>query len=937
MSNQKIVFEYTGGDTGARGNDTEGIDAIQPYVDGELAREDVFRRPPENLRRRTEILRKNAEDGIYREDQNGKWVISAGLAGGAAVGESVPTIYDWDEVAGTFLTTGDVVIQALNTPAADVQETVLYTFTGGSGIGTGTLTFDLLSTKRNYNSANLIHINWEEKTAAELAGGIVPGVCDGAVTGNPDPDDPTAKNILTIQIVDTGAATLADVALVLTALASDLTTMGFAPYVIAGDGTATIAITDFGGSNPDALYQLSKTYERELHRIPSSVFTSWFASNSLSDGDTLAIQYADFQTRMSSTNAAGTSTVSVGELFKITDHVESIGFAIPVCKRIGDDLYWVDGTIVPSSLGNNAITFGENGNTVQRLIDGTSNIYYSAWTDTQDVTPTGDGSHAAYLGVSTTTLQAQMQTPGAKINTKAGLSANEIITGDWEFRGTIFESDYTGSPLSMDAIVLTKASDTLQLFGEKVIGAINKKPSLDTEETFTEKWASNVVLSTPATAVNLGSLNLLTTHQSGTVTSSTRGINNEVVMNSATTLTAGADVFGIRNILDINAPEIDAHPGTILSGLTNSVSAQFNGSSNFLRATGQSAYLTVYGNSSTSDIDADLYGILLESSFGTGSGSTNNLLGDAVGLYVDYSLDIGGSVSGRAAAIQVDVDNTDAYGINVEHEGSSTFTAFRTNNSQSTSLTVFETHSATDYYQSELVFRKTAGDGLDDATNTGPDDNLGAIRFQGYTSGYVSRADITTKQTATNSCFMQIRTSAATGGGEDPRIELLGDEEAVYIQGGGADTAYLKVNGNEAFRSDVSVTMYAEDPSVSSISARVTASSAASGRVILRGSVTYEAVELDVTNDGSINVAGISIIEVTSSSADLTELTNGFSGQVVTVVNNTGAAFNIGGGADTPDAIRGAVRGLSDLASQRFVCVQLTGKTSRRWFRVDGS
>ena len=71
MADQNIDFRE-GGDSGERDNP----DAIERYNDGEPASETVFRRPPENLRSRTEILRTEGEDQKYLQDSDMRWMIS---------------------------------------------------------------------------------------------------------------------------------------------------------------------------------------------------------------------------------------------------------------------------------------------------------------------------------------------------------------------------------------------------------------------------------------------------------------------------------------------------------------------------------------------------------------------------------------------------------------------------------------------------------------------------------------------------------------------------------------------------------------------------------------------------------------------------------------------------------------------------------------------
>lgn len=375
---QRIVFEQGApltGDSGERGNAVTpdgGVESIKPYYDGERAHQTVFRRPVENTRRRTEVLRDAMEQQRYLEDQM-RWVLTPGRADGLAVAplELMPEIV-WDPVAGVFTFSGDVVLQPINTPGQDTQETVGFSFTD-TVPSTANVDFSPVpgaGGKRAYNGANLIEIIWLQATAAELAGAIVPGICDVVISGDP-------ARILTITILDSGGTQMAHVQSALSAVVVALTDMG----LVSSVGGVVTTFLDYGTIlNPNFVF--TGNFDRELHYIPPTTWSDFFAApHTLDDGDTLAIEWTYYvepspgidgrrQRIPSNISPADPdhTTVLPSQLFITSDNSERIPLSIPVCKRVGDDLFWLDGGV--SYGGSLEITYpGEHGYTVNRFQD----------------------------------------------------------------------------------------------------------------------------------------------------------------------------------------------------------------------------------------------------------------------------------------------------------------------------------------------------------------------------------------------------------------------------------------------------------------------------------------------------------------------------------------------------------------------------------------
>lgn len=145
MADQNIHFKHAG-DTGQR----DDSNAIEPVIDGQPAQQSTFRRPPENLRYRTELLRTAGEDSKYLHDTDKGWRIVNANTLGENPGNPLPSvIWDPDGYApgeGSFVVSADIAVQPMDTPAVDSKETKSYEFpVAGPTAGTVDFTAELFS------------------------------------------------------------------------------------------------------------------------------------------------------------------------------------------------------------------------------------------------------------------------------------------------------------------------------------------------------------------------------------------------------------------------------------------------------------------------------------------------------------------------------------------------------------------------------------------------------------------------------------------------------------------------------------------------------------------------------------------------------------------------------------------------------------------------
>jgi hypothetical protein len=368
MADQNIQFR-DGNDTGQR-NDPE---AIQPYSDGEAAKEAVLNRSPENLRHRTEVLRAVGENSKFLHDADKGWRIVGGNTLGA--GASMPSVtWDPDGYApgeGTFVISNPIMVQPMNTPAVDSKETKVYglpPLAGPPYAATVEFTAELFS----YEGMNYRRIIWEAKDSSEIPNGR----CLVTVTGNTALTD---LNTITITVRDdflVNPTQLADIEAELIANTGDITAAGFS-WSVSGP-----AATDVDALPVDPDYTMRSTWERQLHHIEPGDVSSFFGTRGLADGDTVGIYYnwlvedgGDGGRRQSTPTSGATppNTEAGTRLFVTTEEPWKIPLSIPLCKRVGNYLLFIDGTILDSPQ-NGTVHFGQNGLTINALVAAATSV-----------------------------------------------------------------------------------------------------------------------------------------------------------------------------------------------------------------------------------------------------------------------------------------------------------------------------------------------------------------------------------------------------------------------------------------------------------------------------------------------------------------------------------------------------------------------------------
>lgn len=407
---QYIDFEH-GTDTGERTDS----DSIQPIIDGESVLGAVLNRPPENLRYRTELLRAFGDDTLYRLDSD-RWIITGGTAAG--VGAAAPVLTSWSSTTGIFVTTGDMVLQPLMGPNTDVNEVGTFPIVDG-GLSA---TFTVTTTRRAYAHGNESRIIFEEAPTAELPGGNVAATLEGS-----------PLHTLRVIVRDDGLTTVTQVYNAIVALGGGAT-VGMT-IVLTGDAATKIDLDLIPAEY--RIWQATKVADRELNHIPASSFAAFFvtSANRLADGDSIGIYFPYMvdptgnsggrrESTVTTTDPGSGSPPNTGvaytQLFNSRVHPEYLPYAIPLCRRIGTSLIFVDGTMVEAT-ATDPRAFGSG-----HIVAHTRHAGHKS-ADTFYITA---GS-----------VQSVLQALQLFVNDKASLDAAETVTGSWTFdTSTIFQS-----------------------------------------------------------------------------------------------------------------------------------------------------------------------------------------------------------------------------------------------------------------------------------------------------------------------------------------------------------------------------------------------------------------------------------------------------------------------------------------------------------------
>jgi len=505
MGTQRLNYRNAS-DTGER-NDP---DAISPIDNGERVIDTVLNRPGENIRNRTEFVRSDLEDQMYRSDTDMRWIIQGGgivsdyYGGGwstftdwlpQALGSADPWIDPLDPYRGYFVVSSHIALESILSVAQDAHHVESF-YAENTVVPPRSYTVHLTSRYQAAEGGDTIRVNWAYTSST--------GVLNISVTGDP-------KHVINIEVSNDGSITLNQLEL---ALLADPDVVNLVN--VTNDGGDTGTVIDIADVAPGAgEYLFTREQQREIHQIPNSVLQSFFAGtypgapvgpypniNYLKDGDTLGIYYpyikdeAGFfgnhgdptevggRRQATLTNEPLTPVVVTRpeQLFNSSVEPAKIPQSIPICKRIGDDLVFIDGTVLSTGLGSipGGIYGGEHQYTVDRIISGSTSILVTLTEDWFGAVPVSSGSPAPIQNVINAIVHDLAQSTGtggselvgsktnipvsgasqlltplspgsvfdqliqlqAGTNARAALGSDEIVTGAWEFDDFVTLNDY---------------------------------------------------------------------------------------------------------------------------------------------------------------------------------------------------------------------------------------------------------------------------------------------------------------------------------------------------------------------------------------------------------------------------------------------------------------------------------------------------------------
>jgi hypothetical protein len=461
MSTQLIDFEtgsLTTGDSGERMEE----ESIKPYVAGERVQAVVFDRPLENLRARTEELRKKVEDLLYRADAD-KWIITGGNSIGQVtvpVLTAFPTV-TWSTGTNKFTISEAIVLQPLMAPLEDkfasksfVLKTATFLISANDNVAARDILFD-------YQLANSIRIIWEE--SASLGG----DTCVATIEGEPE-------HILRIVIRDDGTTLASDVAVELNTILGPPIAASPFKFTLTSAVPVYISLSDLSAGDRDVV--LTGTYSRELHHLAAAELNTFFGTTTLSaDGDGIGIWYEELTDSVLSTrggrrqatpltDTAPNTEVTASKLFKFSTNPEKIPGAIPLCRRIGTSLVFVDGTVV--SAGQTA-TFGGEGS-----IDALLARYLTHVGGTADKHTAGVVTSTPYSWIAATDV-------GAVINEIVDDLADATTAADGASKVGLYQ--IAGTPESI-------GNTTTRAAINAIYGHLNARTERATLERVTQPW-----------------------------------------------------------------------------------------------------------------------------------------------------------------------------------------------------------------------------------------------------------------------------------------------------------------------------------------------------------------------------------------------------------------------------------------------------------------
>lgn len=356
-----LDFQITGADDGY--NDEE---SIQPYENGEAAEETIFRRPPENLRNRTEVIRKAVDDAFLVNAADRGWLLVAaegvqatwnGTVAGGGGGDGEWTISSGSLYLTPVISAGeqdvknDIAARLAYKIATDVYFTVRSYHEGGAEI-------------RAYNGANNLRLELFYVAGVTFPSDTPQISVEGSNDGGTY--DPALGPVLIRVQLSHDTAIRSTWAQVVTELNADAVAGTFVRASVTagspgGDDYADVIDAQFLWEGVGADVSGTGAVDAQSVTITKAqidnFFTSGGGSAGMADGDAIVVEFDTARDRL---DAAGNATY--GAALRLIHRNEndppptdadfsSVGTAfqgnsIPLCKVFDNELWFANGVVL---------------------------------------------------------------------------------------------------------------------------------------------------------------------------------------------------------------------------------------------------------------------------------------------------------------------------------------------------------------------------------------------------------------------------------------------------------------------------------------------------------------------------------------------------------------------------------------------------------------
>jgi len=333
-----MPVDFWKGTDGNPSNDSDtGLNteaAVKHIENGEPIEESYLKRSPENIRNRSDQLRKRLENLEVIERSDRKLLLYADSDAKAQVKVSGSDYYFILANSATASSSNrdlyviPMITMASKALATDVKPSFIYTQSSE------TLTLTSLLTARD--GGDNIMVRWYVGTSLAVT-------VDGSGTSPYDPLE--GPVVITVELAS-GGSTLSEIATAINAHSVANT------YVTATSSSSQNVTTDL---TPRRLYEGDAGgaggIDAERFKIPAAIIDSFFGSEKIKDGEVLAINFADAYARLNKTSggdiAASDLTVISSDDPSSRNSVdtrnvsENMGI-IPICKCINGGLQFIN-------------------------------------------------------------------------------------------------------------------------------------------------------------------------------------------------------------------------------------------------------------------------------------------------------------------------------------------------------------------------------------------------------------------------------------------------------------------------------------------------------------------------------------------------------------------------------------------------------------------